>query len=116
MRKIYFYILLLVSPECFCNDMDRAVRHIQRAVARTETVQEISKNTERKLKKAIPESIQSTLVFVGAVGSTAMSGRINTRDMTRMEMRFLGGVMRSDIEYNFRENVVGLNVTYQMDF
>jgi len=113
----YLIILFLfTSLSCLADDRERAIRHIQKAVLAQPTIVKYRKAATKKAKKMIPKTAEPYLATVGSIGMSAVKGKIETRRIKNLDFDALGGNIRPNVEYNFRENTVNANILFQADF
>ena len=107
---------LLISFSCYSNDKERAMKHIQKAILAQPPVVKLRKAASRKAKKMVPEVAKPYLATVGSIGMSAIKGKIETRRIKNLDFDVLGGNIRPNVEYNFRENTVNANILFKADF
>jgi len=107
---------MVLAVKSQANDTERAIRHVQRAILKTETVTKYRKGAQKFIKKSIPESAKKYVSTAGAIAISAARGRIETRRIKNLDIEVLNGNITPNVEYNFRENNLNANIFYRVDF
>ena len=106
-----FLILILQNSVWASNtskaNMDRAQQHIQKAVLKLPTVRKIKGQFEDYIVRKSSIS-KETLTIIGSTALTAYKGEINTKVIRKMDIQVLGGTMRPDVAYDFRNNITSI--------
>lgn len=108
----YLIILFLFSLPCMANEQQKALRHVQRAVFKTETLKRHKNNVGGFLNKAIPDSAKKYVFTIGAVGSTIIRGKVGTESIKNMNIKYNNGNIRPNVDYDFRNNQFNANIVY----
>ncbi len=126
-KSIFLIILLLTLPFCCGGDripevihsndpkINEALQESQRAVMAYPTIRLYRKTIERKIYKKLPVD-KSTAVILTSTVAGLSRGEIDTRVIKRMDMRLLGGRMRPNMHYNWKNDVFGAMVTINWSF
>ena len=112
MKRILI-IIFCVSLNCQANDnsvqYERALSATKKAILKIPSVRKTRKALERytlkKINKIIPID-KETIAIVGSTALTLKQGRVDTKVIKKMNFKFLGGNMRPDLIYNFKDNTV----------
>ena len=81
---------------------EKAVKTTAKAMAKLPQVKERIEYFERVVFNVLPIE-RETAGVIGGVGLTIIEGRVNTKVFKNLDMNFLGGTLRPDFEYDFRE-------------
>lgn len=107
---------MILAIKTQANDTERAMRSIQRAVLKTDTVTKYRKNTQKFIKRSMPESVKPYVSAVGVLAISAARGRVETRRIKNLDVKVLNGSIAPNLEYNFRDSNINANIFYRMDF
>jgi len=103
----YLILLFIFTTNIFATDADNrdaALKESTKAIMSIPTIRHYRKNLEEAVLGYIPFD-KDTVATIGSIGLTAAKGEIDTKVLKKMEIKALGGKIRPDLKYNFRDNV-----------
>ena len=113
--KIYIAILLFIPLICCSNERDRAIKHSIQAFLKYPKVRTMRKNLEKTIIKTLPID-KPTLQIVLPTTIGLAQGKVDTKVIKKMDIKMMGGKLRPDLEYNFKQNIINTSVNIKWDF
>lgn len=107
---------MVVAIKTQASDTEKAMRSVQKAILKADTITKYRKNTQKFIKRSIPESIKPYVSAVGVLAISAARGRAETRRIKNLDVKVLNGSIAPNLEYNFRDGNINANIFYRMDF
>ena len=111
----FIIIAILCLNVCIANDEQKALSHTQKALLAYPEIKRMKKETEKFLLDYIPLD-REHVVVIGSVGISAIRGKVETKPIKNLNMKFIGVKARPDVYYDFRNNDVGMLITMSWSF
>lgn len=108
-------LLFLFCFSCFAADLDQAIKMSTEAFLQYPNIKKATKKLEKKVMAYSPMSEEYTKIITPTVLSL-MNGEINTERIKKMNIKVLGGILRPDIKYNFKDKYFGTTAKLKWDF
>jgi len=124
MKTCIITFLLIFSSNSLAQDINlwqgddkykEAAKQTQKALLSYPVVKKANKKLEQKIYDKMPVSKETA----GVIGSTVMTlskGSVNTRVIKKMDIKMLGGRVRPDVDYNFKNGSTAGAVNMNWNF
>jgi len=109
--KVFIIVLLMpFAVYSQTNGQSKEVtKKIIKATLEYPTLKRYKKTAEKKLYKKLPVS-KETAAMVVSTAAAASKGEINTKVIKKINISVLGGTMRPDVVYNWKDGNSGATI------
>lgn len=115
MKRLICLTILFNLSYVYGGDSKEAAEKTAEAFAKTETGKQFSENVEKVITNSLPIQ-KEALAIIGSIAITTSQGKLNTKQIKNMNIDLKSGLIRPDIEYDFKEKsssfLLNLNLSY----
>lgn len=96
-------------------EKEDAAKGVQKAILAYPVVKSYKKNLEKAIIRKIPLN-KETISVVGGLALSASQGYVDTKVIKRMNIKVVGGNMRPNVRYDFRNNETNATMNINWSF